>query len=104
MKNTTFIPKSIDCISYEVSNTTDCVVGMIKKAKIIINTDSGLAHLCRLLGVKQTVISVIGRGGGVGQMEYFRDKNNPTFLNEVPSTAFEDVDILLKSIDYYYEL
>lgn len=101
---TTFIPDNVDVISYEISNTTECIVGMMQNSKIIINTDSGLAHLCRLLELKQTVISVVGRGGGPGQMVHFYDNKNPSNLNEVSERAFSKVNVLLDSIESFYNL
>jgi hypothetical protein len=102
LKGTTFVPENVDVVSYDIANTTECIMGMMQNASIILNTDSGLAHLCRLLGLRQTVISVVGQGGGPGQMKYLRDNDNPDNLNEVSEDAFRKPNILLKSIGRFY--
>jgi hypothetical protein len=103
-KETTFVPNNVDIVSHSIENTTQCIVGMMQNSKIIINTDSGLAHLCRLLRLKQVVISVKNRGGGPGQMPNFYDEEYTENLIEVSSKAFEKCDMLINSIKGYYDV
>lgn len=88
-----------DYYSYDYSDSTDAVVAMINKAKTIINSDSGLAHLTTLMQKEQIVIK-ISEGPGRTKWIFW---NRPELVRLVDHRAFLDKQFGLDVISAYLD-
>jgi len=100
LRDTSFHLEHVDYNSFDLEDTANGVVAMLSNCGLVINTDSGLAHLTTLMQKEQMVIQVNPRKHK-GRMGWIQG-NRPERITSIPYRAFKDPNIIMSKIIEYF--